>query len=63
MEKDGELENLRLEKVKLEQQLEQAIEESQLTKMELELAEIAIKDALTYKTSYRSLLEQTSRIS
>lgn len=56
MEKNGELENLRLEKVKLEQQLEQAIEESQLTKMELELAEIAIKDALTYKTSYRSLL-------
>ena len=28
--------------------------------MELELAEIAIKDALTYKTSYKSLLVQNA---
>lgn len=36
-------------------------EEQALTKLEVELAEIAIKDALTYKSSYLEMLSQVSK--
>jgi hypothetical protein len=38
-------------------------EEQELTRMEMELAEIAVQEALTYKHSYLEMVSQISHVS
>ena len=54
--KEEELVSVLEEKKKMEQDFVNLREEHELAKMEVELAEIAIKDALIYKASYLSMM-------